>query len=140
MMNGFSHTDIPFGVNEFLRSKDEEIRRLEKLMEPYLEEEYELYPNAEEVLQNIKNICRTIADGTEPEVFISKKHLMVHVSFEVLSLTLTAERVEALDKLVSLSEGVEISAYRGRVGFTVTVPYFADGQKAPLLKALYDMK
>ena len=140
MMNGFSHTDIPFGVNEFLRSKDEEIRSLEKLMEPYLEEEYELYPNAEEVLQNIKNICRTIADGTEPEVFISKKHLMVQVSFEMPSLTLTAERVEALDKLVSLSERVEISAYKGRVGFTVTVPYFADGQKAPLLKALYDMK
>ena len=67
-MNDFSYmiSKNP-AVEGFLRSKEEYFDKYDKIIGKHLSDRYEIYPDAEERLCRIRELCRSLSNGGEVE-------------------------------------------------------------------------
>ena len=138
-MLSFHHRDIPAAANEFLRSKEEFNRKLESLMEIYLKEDYEVYDDADDKLQYIREKCIQLNHGRDVSIRVSEKNLLIYISYSTVEFTFTAENLAILKELQEISPCVQILSIEDNVTFTVDVPYYRADQETPYMKAFNAM-
>lgn len=136
MMKGISFkTSGNPAVEGFLRSKEEYFDKYDKIIGKHLSDRYEIYPDAEERLCRIRELCRSLSNGGEVETVKNPEFLHVYVTFSAPFLELFGEKREEFSELLLLSLGTEIYERDGRIWLNVIVPYYKEGQLSPFERA-----